>query len=197
MTPTKHGNPKNHRPPMRRSALATVLILLASGATMAGDNEADRLPGYVDPAPFLALADEDGELVEISIPGKLLKAFAGPFAKEEPEVASLVGGLEWIGAVIVGTEDPARIRKAKELFDQTEARLIRKGWERLARIRQEGSTVKVLILNTETTIGGLVVMVREDDQIIFTNIAGVIDLEKLGELGKEMEIPGLEEIAGD
>jgi hypothetical protein len=40
----------------------------------------------------------------------------------------------------------------------------------------------------------LVVMVMNDEQIVFTNVAGSIDLEKLGELGQEMDIPGLDEI---
>jgi len=180
--------------PFRRlSVPLTVLVLLTGGVFAAGDKDLERLPGYVDPAPFLALEDEDGELVSITIPGTLLKALAGPFGKES-ELAGLIGGLEWVGATIVGTEDPERIRKARELFDSTEKRLLREGWERLVVVREEGSTVKVLILNTEKTIAGLVVMVIDDEEIVFTNIAGVIDLEKLGALAEEMKIPGLENL---
>ena len=76
-------------------------------------------------------------------------------------------------------------------------RLLGKGWERLAQVREKGSTVRVLILNTETTIGGLVVMITDENQIIFTNVAGVLDLAKLGALGKEMNIPGLQNVEKD
>lgn len=178
-----------------RLAAATLLVASLAGATaLAADPALKKSPGFVDPEPFLDLADEKGRLIEINLPGKLLRLITGPVRSQEPELASLIDGLEWIGAVIVGTEDAARLEAGRALVRQTEKRLLGKGWEKLAVMQEEGTMVKVLILNTETTIGGLVVMITNDEQVIFTNIAGIIDLAKLESLGETLNIPGLESL---
>jgi ABC-type amino acid transport substrate-binding protein len=174
-------------------ALALAAALAAGGAAAAPAN-ADKLPGFVDGAPFLELDNGGGQLVEISLPGSLLKVFCGPLKKEEPELASVACNLDWIGAVIVGIENDVTRTQAARLFGETEKRLLGRGWERLALVRDKGNLVKVLILNRDQQVSGLVVMVMNDEQIVFTNVAGSIDLEKLGELGQEMDIPGLDEI---
>lgn len=185
--------PKLRRWPWRAVALAAALAVAAGLPARAFDV---KHPGYVDGEEFLKLAGDECELVEISLPGSLLQMFCAPLRKQEPELAEVACGLEWVGAVIVGFEDcgidPAVVRG---LLDRTEKKLLSRGWERLARVREPGTEVKVLVLNNDSTVTGLVVMVFEEDQIVFTNVAGDLDLEKLGELGERMDIPGLEDIA--
>ena len=53
-----------------------------------------------------------------------------------------------------------------------------------------------LVLSDEDTIRGLVVMVvsPDDGEVIFTNIAGTIDLRQLARLGEAFDLPGLDDL---
>jgi hypothetical protein len=91
----------------------------------------------------------------------------------------------------------------REQVLKTERRLTSKGWERIARIQDEGAQIKILVLlnEDEETISGLIVMVldADDDEpvLVFANVAGVIDLAALEELGEAFDVPGLEDIELD
>ena len=54
-----------------------------------------------------------------------------------------------------------------------------------------------MVLNDETTVSGVVVMVHEENEIVFTNVAGIIDMEKLKALGERIDIPGLNQLEED
>jgi hypothetical protein len=79
---------------------------------------------------------------------------------------------------------------------EMEARLLNDGWERVARIRDEDTEVKVLVLNDDEAIHGLVVMVADHDEgeMVFANIAGVIDLAAISAIGQSLDIPGLQNL---
>jgi hypothetical protein len=69
-------------------------------------------------------------------------------------------------------------------------------WQRLARIRDETSEVAVLVLNDDEVIQGLVVLITDhaSHSVVFTNVAGVLDLQALSTLGEHLEVPGLEDL---
>lgn len=172
--------------------------ILATGIASAVDPETARLPGYVDGSPFLELATEDGEVVEISLPRSIIGMFCGTASDEEPDVSDVACGLEWIGAVVVGMDDEsANGKEARKLVERTEKSLLERGWERLARVQEEGEVIKVLMLPSGKRVLGLVVLGVEEDQIIFANVAGDVDMAKLRELGDTMDIPGLEDLPGE
>ena len=82
---------------------------------------------------------------------------------------------------------------------ETESTLKKKGWVRLALVRDEESEVYVLVRNREERIEGLTVLVvdESDGSLVFANVVGMIDLAKIRELGEQMDIPGLENIEVD
>jgi len=174
--------------------------ILATGVAMAVDPQTAKLPGYVDGAPFLELASEDGELVDISLPRSILGMFCGSEEEggEESDVAGIACGLEWIGAVVIEIgEEADSEHRAQELIEQTEKGLLGKGWERLARVQKEGEVLKVLMLPSGKSVLGLVVLIVEEHEIVFANVAGNIDMAQLRKLGDEMDIPGLEELPAE
>jgi len=189
------------RPPFaRRIALVVPCVLtlgLVASPAHAGWG-ASEVDGRVDLSALAALADEHPEIavVEVTIPRSLLKAISRADEGDE-EGSDEAFGLEWVGAVILEIEDPAVQEKARAFFTDTERRLVKEGWERLARIREEGARVNVFILNGGETIRGVVVMVAEDGAYVFTNLAGRIDPELLSELSEEMDVPGLDQIPGE
>jgi hypothetical protein len=171
---------------------APLVALAALAVTVAAAADPARIPGFVDPQAFIDLFGDDAVTVEVSLRGALLKALSGL----DPELAATTRGLESIQAVILELGDSPRAERARALVRDTEQRLMRAGWERLARVQDEGAEVKVLVLNDEEAIQGLVVLVVDLDEgnVVFANVAGAIDLSAIARVGDDLDLPGLDQI---
>jgi len=176
---------------LRNLSLWMLLVMLPVLAQAQTGNYSN-LPGFVDKKEFVgAVGDEDVQ-IEIWLPGSLLRIVKGV----DPELGDLVDGLELAQAVVVETDDPAKAKLLVDKLKTTEARLLKRGWVRLAKIQDGSEQIRVLILNGETTIEGLTVMISDADagEFIFANVAGLIDLAAIQRLGSKMNIPGLDQI---
>jgi len=179
-----------HRLHAAAVALALVASLLGPNAVAQGKS---RGPGYVDGSQFLDLVGDESVVVEVS----LGKAILRPIVNGDPDLKRLAGGLESIYTLILDLSDPEIAERVRDEVRKTERRLTSKGWERIARIQDEGAQIKILVLlnEDEETISGLVVMVLDTDDdepgFVFANVAGVIDLAALEELGEAFDVPGL------
>lgn len=174
----------------------TAVIFLTASTARAGDPDSSRIPGYIDGSAFADLADEGSKIVEVNIAAPLLKALsrAAP-SKDGEDVGELLRQLQSISAVIVELDkNPARIERAAKLVREMENRLKRERWERLARVRDKDQKVGVFVRNDDKVIDGLVVLVLDQDEgkVVFANIAGVIDLARIGKLGEKLNVPGLD-----
>ena len=91
---------------------------------------------------------------------------------------------------------PAKLRNA---VAETERSLLKRGWVRLAKIKEKDGQVSVLVLNDEDNILGLTVLVVDtgEGELVFANIAGELDLSKIQRIGEEMDLPGLKDIEID
>ena len=176
--------------------------LLASGPVVAASSghgassETERLPGFVDGSAFADLAGEDDEVVEVNLGPSLLGALARG-ASKDTDTTSVLSGLRSVTAYILDLKkDPARTARAARLVQDMEGRLQRGGWERLARVREKTERVDVFTLTPNKTIEGLVVLVinQEDGEVVFANLAGTIDLAKIGDMENTLHVPGLDKV---
>lgn len=168
-------------------ALLCLLLVVGPGA------RADDPPGVVDCSIFKDIAGEDAVLIEVTLSGSLLKLFGA----WDEELKEMVAGLESIHAVILDVSEldlPDIRSRASDTVRSLEKQLRKRGWERLAYIRDEDATVTVMLLSDEERVEGLVVMIAGEEEIVCANIAGVIDLAKLEELGEALDLPGLEDL---
>jgi hypothetical protein len=179
--------------PSRVLPLVATLVVLATPAAAAWDTSG--IAGYVNPGCLVDIADAHPEIgiVEVTIPKSFIRA-VGAGVKENADLQQLVFGLEWVSAVVVETDDPLIAAEARKCVKETEDRLTGKGWERMARIREGGATVNVLVLNGSETVRGVVVLISEEGEFVMTNLAGVINLELLAELSDQVDLPGLDAI---
>jgi hypothetical protein len=187
---------------MTKRPFTSILLALAVGLAVAappahaGDRDTAGVRGFVDGSAIGRLAGEDSELVEIHLGPALLGAIARG-AKDDPDAAALLGGLRSVSAYIVGLDgDADRTAKATKLFGALEEQLLRDGWERLARVREKGDRVNVFVLGNGGTVEGLVVLVLDKDEgkVVFANLAGNLDLAKLGNLKEALDVPGLDQV---
>lgn len=155
--------------------------------------------GYVDGSQFAELADKDGTVIQVSLQGPLLKMVTKALGEENKEVAAVLDEVVSISAVVVGVAE--KKGRAAELVDDTAAALAKEGWQTIARVREEGSTILVLALmdSKGEALDGLTVVVSDsnEEQLVFANIAGRIDLEMIGKLGMKLGVSGLDQLSGD
>ncbi len=182
-------------------ALSAALIVLALAPPASGQarrRNAERHPGYVDGSAFAELAGDDDNVIEISISGPLLKMLSGAIGQKNEELGDLLDGIVSINAVVVelsgGNGD-----KAVRLARSTAKELVGDGWDQLVRVQRKGdANVVVLAHHDDEEIDGLVVLVVEgDDQVVFANIAGTLDLANLARLGMNFDVAGFEDIADE
>ncbi len=171
------------------SALAVVPLVHAAPRAVSS-------AGVVDGSAFAALASDEDAVAEIHLSGALLSTIAAADSEEEG-FGSFLRGLRSIEAYIVKIgDDTARVDKAFRLVRETELKLERQGWERLARVREKTTNLNIFVKHNEPYIDGLVVLVvdRDKGEVVFANIAGRIDLARLGELSSMVKIRGLESL---
>ncbi len=191
------------RTPVFLTAIALAAFPLAAHAV---DPEIARHPAYVDGSSILDLAGEDGDLVEVRLGPALIDAVRAGVRSDE-EASSVLAGLRGIYAYVVGLDhDPAKEDKARGKMKAIEAKLSSSGWERIVRVREKGDNVNVFTRprggrakGDEQIVSGLVVLVleKDDSQVVFVNIVGDIDMAKLGELSDTVKVPELKELAGE
>jgi len=168
------------------AAVLAVALGLAPGAA------AQRGPGYVGAQSFIDIAGDDGVTVQVSVGRSLINMFAN----SDPEMKKLLGGLESVEMVILDLSRRGVGDRARAALRDTESRLLRQGWERLVLVREDETDLRVLVLNDETAIQGLIVMIIDTDegQMVFINIAGNLDLSSLEEIGDTFGVPQLGDI---
>jgi len=177
------------------------MVLAFALATMAyaGTEKVEKHPGYVDGAHLVDLADEDGKLIEITLKGRLLNVLTQRAVRRHDEgLAEILSQLVAIHAVIAEVGDD-------RLEAESEIRAIRKqlekdGWERFVRIRENGQEFGAYMHlagdgDDDDQVDGLVVIGFTDEaQLVFVNIAGTIDMERIAALGQQLGMPGLEDL---
>lgn len=160
--------------------------------------------GYVDGALFRAMVDDSQEIVEVNLDGAILQALAKNGKKpkgatgdaDEADSKDLFGKLTSIHAVIGTVRGPAA--DAMKLVQQTDQKLVSMGWQRVTRIKDESSTISVLTRTVDDRVIGLVALIfdTDDKELVFANLAGEIDVTRLGEIGERLNVPGLDQVPG-
>lgn len=185
-------------------ALTCAALAPPSHAQSAAPTPAPTTSGYVDGATFRAMVDESQEIVEVNLDGPILQALAknGKKAKGATDDAAdddskdLFGKLTSIHAVIGTVKGSAA--DAMKLVQQTDQKLVSMGWQRVTRIKDESSTVSVLTRTVDDRVVGLVALIfdTDDKELVFANLAGEIDITRLGEIGDRFNVPGLDQVPG-
>lgn len=180
---------------LRRAVAVAAGLALALAAPALWAKDLAEVPGFVDGAVFLDCGGEDALSVEVRLSGTLIR-LACSF---DPDLCEAIRGIEMVHALILDASalSPEAVKCMRDEVLAIDKRLSRKGWERVALVKEADEEVRVLLLPGESTIDGLVVMALGENEIVFSNIAGPVDLAALRRLGDEMDVPGLDEIDFD
>lgn len=178
------------------AAIATALVL--TQPSLASGDDVREHPGYVEGEQFVQLIDPDGDLIEVNLDKKLLKLFTGRAKKRHDNVISAIfSDLVAVNAVI---GEVSRHREDVEAeMQRIRSNVEREGWERFVRVREDEQEFTAYIHadeEDEEEVDGLLVIGFHEggDEMLFVNLAGRIDMERIALLGERMGLPGLDDL---
>jgi len=152
-------------------------------------------PGQVDFGKF-SPPGSGGEFVEVNLTSNLIGLAAKLIEKQEPDVASILGGLKLVKVNVVGLNDENRGDLQKRT-QRIRKELDSKGWERIVTAQKDSQDVGVYLKSkNKDTLQGIVVTVMDGDkQAVFINIVGDITPEQLAMVGEKLHIDPLKNAA--
>jgi hypothetical protein len=162
---------------------AAILAAFISVAAVAQEDELKALPGYVD---FGQLDSVYGEpKVRINI-GSFLLGFVAAAAKEDPEAAALMRGLEGVRINIYSTA--GEVAPAMEHLVQVKSMLQTQNWEPIVQVNEQGEQVQIFMKADGEGMQGLTVMAVNGEEAVFLNILGSIDPDQLGKVMEQFDV---------
>jgi hypothetical protein len=193
------GRPRRAHPPPWRLGAAALLLALASPLGLeaepqeqAGSDLAAE-PGYLDPARLDVYAREENVKVEVNFQGPLIQFVAEAARGTEPELADALSRLRSVVFRLyqVGPGEASGVRSRTA---SAASWLEKRGWQRVVKVRDEGVETYVYLKTEGNRIVGLTALFfNDEEQFGFINVAGEIDPEQIGRIGRRLDIDVLEE----
>lgn len=166
--------------------LTAALLLIVATAAYAG---VEQMPGYVDFAMFGLGANQE-PTVEVNLSGPMLK-LAALASDDDEDLGSMLSGLAGIYVRTYEMDDtsPAGFEKAISSISQ---HLQKSGWETIVKVRERDERAHIAIKMDGDNIVGMTVLAMDendkDNEVVFVNIVGLIDLARIGRMGRHFDI---------
>ena len=180
-----------------KATMLSVLVLLLGISILQADENAElrKHPGYVDFSKIQILGEAE-ESVEVFLQSPILKLVAAVTGEQDPELARMLKNLLLVrvNSFKLHTEETAKILPE---INRIEKKLNEQNWQKIVRVvkdKQDRANI-YLKVDDNDRIAGLVVMAIDDDnEAVFVNIVGNIDMNQVSKLGKKFKINELERI---
>lgn len=162
---------------MTRIFLSLSLVLILTACGISGHRPND--PGYANyDLPGWTEADR---VMTISFgPAVMRMARWVNDADEDPEVEALLKQVRAVRIAIYELEDDSS-KLQKRLTESTE-HLQKQGWDVLVKIHEEHEQTLVMSKIVDQVMTGMVVLVLDDEEMVFVNLMGNIDPAQLGNI---------------
>ncbi len=169
-----------------RNILALGLLMVSTGVMAAH-------PGKVD---FDRLVDLDRAdvVAQVNLSGWLMNILQA--AADDAEDAAVLAGIDEITVRVLDVNrDPRRYRN---LAESLHADLTDQGWDNIAQVNDNGDVVHVMVKGDASVLEGFTVMVVDDDgEAVFVNMAGAINPRDIARLMRNVHIDGHDDIELD
>ena len=167
---------------MRMLTIGVITMLLALSA-VAQEDELKTMPGYV---AFESLDEVYGEpRVRVNV-GKFLLSLMSKPAKNDPEAAAVLEGLEGVRINVYSTG--GEVLPAIDQLQNAKNMLSNQNWEPIIQVNEDRQNVQVFIKANGEGVQGLTVMAVDADDAVFVNILGSIDPENLGAIMDQFDV---------
>jgi hypothetical protein len=178
---------------MKNIKIIFLLIVLFT-FTLIAQTDVAKEPGYVDFGNLAEFESTTG-VTEVILDEDLLSILAQISTDEDPNVMAILDGLKLVKANVfeVSEENESGLESKINSID---SRLSGTDWKRIVKTRSEDELANVYIKqnNNKQIIGLVVTSLEKSGEAAFVNIVGTIDLATIGKLGKQFNIPHLNEM---
>ena len=167
---------------MRKLAVGVMMVLLAMSA-MAEEDELKTLPGYVK---FESLDEVYGEpKVRVNVGGFLLSLMSKA-AKNDPEAAAVLEGLEGVRINVYSTE--GAVAPAINELQNVKNLLFSQNWEPIVQVNEDGENAQVFIKADREGVQGVTVIAVDEEDAVFVHILGFLDPKHLGTIMDQFDV---------
>lgn len=178
---------------IRRILILALLLWLPVRAVTADDAKPlEEHPGYF-PLEELGILDAEELTLEVNLHAPMLKLVAAATRGADPDFSQLVEGLAAVRVRIAPLEDldPEKVRANVTRAGRW---LRERGWQTIVRTQDDDEQIHIYLKESDGEIVGLAILALDrGKEATVINIAGPIDLSKLGSLARKLDIPLLEE----
>jgi hypothetical protein len=188
---------------MKSTKLFFVLLFALSSSLFAQQKEDySKYPGYFDYREIAGLKNAES-LSEVYLEETLLKMVAGMAQNKSDDASDMISGLKLVqvNEYKIDKNDISNMENSIDVMDKS---LKSKGWDRIVRTNNHGNLANIYVMkNSNGEFEGLTILglskkngdeKEKSDQygkVTCVNIVGKIDLNKLGNLTKELNLPGM------
>jgi len=175
--------------------LTLLLVLYCITNAVAQDNDVDvtTMPGYID-LNSIEIPDDAEEITDIDLGPSMLRMAFGVDRDSDSGLADALSRIYSIRVkgFEVGYREAVQVEEA---IDRIEAQLKADRWERIIYVKNRDERISVNVIPVDDKWGGLMIIVFEpEDQAMFVNIVGEIDLADLAKVAGEFDDVDLEEM---
>jgi hypothetical protein len=179
---------------MKNIKLILSMIVLFAFNLVAQSSDVTIEPGYVDFGDLARFENTTG-VTEVILDEDLLSILAQISTEEDPNVMAILNGLKLVKANVfeVSEENKSGLESKINSID---SKLSGTDWKRIVKTRSKDELANVYIKhnNNKQIIGLVVTSMESSGEAAFVNIVGTIDLATIGKLGKQFNIPHLNEM---
>lgn len=179
---------------MKSIKTMTAIIVIFTLNLFAQTGDVTKEPGYVDFGDLTQFEKSTG-VTEVTLDEDLLSTLAEISTDEDPNVMEILKGLKLVKANVfeVNESNQAELEARVNSID---SRLINSNWKRIVRTRSNDELANVYIKrnNNKEIVGLAVTTVEKNDEAAFVNIVGKINLASIGRIGKQFNIPHLNDV---
>ncbi|HKG13878.1 MAG TPA: DUF4252 domain-containing protein [Pyrinomonadaceae bacterium] len=179
-----------HTPVTRgRACIALALLFSLNAAAPAQDLGALRPPGLD------AYEAEATDSVEVTLDARILQTAAKAIPDKEPDeraVKALLAGLKGVYVHAFQFDREGAYRAAD--VDALRARFQSPEWSRVVgvRSRRYGDNVDVFVSASGAQLNGLAVIIAAPKELVYVQVSGPVDLERLRDIEGRFRFPRLE-----
>jgi hypothetical protein len=188
--------------------LFVLFFVLSTGSFAQQKEDYSKYPGFFNYKEIAGLKNAES-LSEVYLEETLLKMVAGMAQNKSDDVSDMIGGLKLVqvNEYKINKNDVPGMEGSLDVMDNS---LKSKGWDRIVHTNSHGQSANIYIIKSSKgdfeglTILSLSKNVEGDDnekvepygKVTCVNIVGKIDLNKLGSLTKELNLPGMDKMKG-
>lgn len=167
--------------------LILTTILCVAGSALAGDE-----PGYID-LNFIEIPDNADQIQDIDLGLVLKDVVREAKANDDLEIAELLSMVHSLRLRSFSL-DESTVEMARKSVEKVAARLEKDDWDTLMKFKDgnELTTINIKYHN-DNMVGLMVVVFEPDEEVLFVNVVGDLDLGKLMKLAGELDTDDLEE----